>query len=141
MALNKKLLRKVRNRIAKIPESYRQSDWVKASPKAPCGAAACLAGETIICEADNVQKGIAALNRMVERGGDSSIGVFWSRVPDRAAKLLGVSPRDAEKIFAGVPEWPEPFGKQMRNAKTPTKQATVAVAYLDECLKRGKVIW
>lgn len=60
--LNKALLRKVRNRIRKIPESYYQGTWCRADKGAPCGTIACIAGETIICAAPTVEAGIKELH-------------------------------------------------------------------------------
>lgn len=142
--LNKRLLRKVRNRIAEIPESYNQTDWMQETDAAPCGTAACLAGEAIICAAPSVKQGVAALKRAVILGGNSSIGTFSTRVPDRGAKLLGISGADAKRVFDSVPQWPAPFGGQIRDAiekRQRKNQARIAVKYLDECLKRGRVTW
>lgn len=65
--LNVKLLRKVRNRIATIPESYDQSRWVQSNDKAPRGTMACLAGEAIICSQPSVGEGIKTLRRATAR--------------------------------------------------------------------------
>lgn len=138
--LNLRLLRKVRNRIAEIPESYYQRDWMRESDAAPCGTVACLAGETVICAAPSVAQGIKDLRRAVrafERGFAYDIGVV-----KKARTLLGISLEDAERMFGGyADEWPQPFKGRFERAKRQQTKAKIAVAYLDECLKRKAVTW
>lgn len=139
MALNKRLLRKVRNRIAEIPESYDQNHFYRQEEKSPCGSAECLAGETIISAAPTVKQGIITLRRL---NGRMWYSISDSPVTRRAAKLLGLTVDEAEKMFGGTAEeWPSPFRAQFQRAKRPRTKARIAVAYLDECLKRGKVTW
>lgn len=132
MALNKRLLRKVQNRIAEIPGSYNQACFRIQTADSPCGYAACLAGETIICNAPDVKSGIRALMRSPD-------------VMGRARRLLGLKFEDARSMFGfedGRPwGWPEPFATRFEKTKTAKVRAKVAIAYLDECLKRGKVTW
>lgn len=135
--LNLKLLRKVRDRIAEIPESYDQTKWIMDSAEAPCGAAACVAGETIICDAPTVKQGINTLRSLAGRSG---------AISDRASALLGISEEEADVMFDysyvnHTVEWPSPFKRRFAAAATPQAQAVVAVAYLDECLKRKAVTW
>lgn len=143
MALNKRLLRKVRNRIAEIPESYDQSEFCATNENAPCGTAACLAGETIICAAPTVKQGLNSLRIMMGKFRSASTPAA-TNIGERAAKLLGLTEDEANRMFEGYPvdgEWPEPFGTQYADSHRPGERAKVAVAYLDECLKRGKVTW
>jgi hypothetical protein len=140
MALNKRLLRKVRNRIAEIPESYRQGTWVSDDQKSPCGTVACLAGETIIAAAPSIEKGIQSLKRAVDRfeHGDT----YDSGVVRKARLLLGISIQEATDMFDGYGNtWPSPFGERFTSAQRPATKAKIAVAYLDECLRRGRVTW
>lgn len=137
--LNKRLLRKVRNRIAKIPESYDQNHFWLDSSNAPCGTVACLAGETIIVSRPTVKQGLQSLRRLT-----NSVFCVTADHPvaRRAASLLGVSDAEAVAMFDGDGErWPQPYRAQFERAGGPQTRAKVAVAYLDECLKRGKVIW
>jgi hypothetical protein len=140
MALNKKLLRKVRNRIAKIPESYDQGQWVSESDRSPCGTAACLAGEAIIVAAPSIQEGIKSLNlavRQYGRASRSDVGVV-----KKARTLLGITLDESDAMFDSFGDgWPEPYRTRFQRLKTNKAKAKVAVAYLDECLKRGKVTW
>jgi len=142
MKLNKRLLRKVRNRIAEIPESYDQGHFCKPSDKSPCGTKACLAGEIIIMSAPTVEMGVKSLQALMRRfrPSDTASG---TNIAKRAAKLIGRTPDDADSMFEGYPEysWPAPFGKRYDRVSSPRARAKVAVAYLDECLKRGKVTW
>jgi len=146
--LNKRLLRKVRNRIAEIPESYDQEVWYAPNGDAPCGTSACLAGETIIAAAPNAKIGASRLKRYynLPSAGQTPFK-FASRIPLRAMNLLGLTPAEAERVFdaSGLDSlcvrWPEPFAARFAKAKTNKTRAKVAVAYLDECLKRGKMVW
>ena len=140
MALNKRLLRKVRNRIAEIPESYDQSTWMDSSSKSPCGTTACLAGETVIAAAPSIPKGLVVLRRSVrafEKANSRDAGII-----KKARRLLGLNLEEASDMFDGNADgWPEPFCSRFQECKTQKAKARVAVAYLDECLKRGKVTW
>lgn len=138
--LNKRLLRKVRNRIAKIPESYAQNVFYKPSGESPCGTAACIAGETIIVAAGSVSEGIKQLRRLSKRFDE---GLAWDHpAAKKAQKLLGLSWAESDCIFSGdAGSWPEPYRSRFQRAARPATQAKAAVAYLDECLKRGKVTW
>ncbi len=129
--LNIKLLKKVRNRIAKIPESYDQSAWfLESNDKAPCGTVGCLAGEIVICAAPSIKKGI---DQFLDNADD---------VIARAEDLLGLEGKDHSLWAADASGWPEPFALQFKQAnRNKKKEAQVAVAYLDECIKRGKVTW
>lgn len=128
--LNVKLLRKVRNRIAKIPESYDQGAWIiEPFSSAPCGTVACLAGEVAICGAPSIKKGIAQFL------ADPLKAIA------RAEHLLGLTGKNHGLFAADASGWPEPFASRFRHAATKQQEAQVAVAYLDECIKRGKVIW
>lgn len=137
MKLNKRLLRKVRNRIAEIPESYNQNYFWLDDRDAPCGTVACLAGETIIASKPTVQAGIKSLRRY----SNECRLIIEHPIARRAAKLLGLTD-DERRIFDGVGNgWPQPYKGRFQRASTPNQRAQVAVAYLDECLKRGKVMW
>jgi len=98
MALNKRLLRKVRNRIAKIPASFDQNHFVRTSKKSLCGAAACLAGETVICAASSVKKGIETLWHMISNPDWCDL---TNAPPAKSAKkLLGLTEREAYAVFS-----------------------------------------
>lgn len=152
--LNIELFKKIRDRIAEIPESYNQQAWYTESTKAPCGTAACLAGEAIICAAPTVKTGVRRLRRMHVDDGVS--------VATRAASLLNLpepewktfsfltesSDNDTARLFRcgsdglGRPlvYWPDPFGKRFNKAKTNKARAKAAVAYLDHIIETGSVL-
>lgn len=140
--LNIELFKKVRDRIATIPESYDQSTWFADTRRSPCGTVACLAGETIICDAPTVDEGISRLRRMYER---DDVGFD---IPNLAARLLGLNGLYSEShvdneavIFVGGAEcWPEPYRAQFTNAQSKRAEAAVAVAYLDHIIETGKVL-
>lgn len=96
--LNIELFMKIRERIATVPESYDQSNWVQLSSASPCGAAACLAGEAIICNAPTVAEGIAELWRL------QRAELMGRAVPRRAAQLLGLEGDWVEFCNTGLAE-------------------------------------
>ena len=139
--LNLELLKKVRDRIAEVPESYEQRTWRSDSKEAPCGSAACLFGEAVICDSTTVKSGIARLRRYIN--GPTPMYVHGERI-------LGLSREDALRMCDYMPlgdaqglvvRWPEPYATRFTRAKTPKARAKVAVAYLTECLKRKAVTW
>jgi len=141
--LNIELFRKIRDRIAAIPESYDQSDWVSPSLRSPCGVAACLAGEAIICNAPTVQQGVEELNTLRDMDGGFAIS-------DRATELLGLSGSwrmycedddyrsagdtlifDSEALY-----WPLEFAQRFQDGE----ESEAVVAYLDWIIANGKVL-
>lgn len=135
--LNIELFKKVRARIAEIPESYNQSTWVRNSSQAPCGTVACLAGEAIICNAPTVEEGVAELRRLDEREGS---------VAETAAELLGLpggrdyfTANDDTIFDEGADGWPEPYYTQLHEADTPKERAEAAVAFLDHVIATGRL--
>lgn len=143
--LNIELFKKVRDRIAETPESYDQRHFMRDNNKAPCGTAACIAGETIICSAATIKQGIKKLS-LLDAGGDT---------PQKAMELLGLAPKGtnyfmlgyddgAKRLFYEYPDqheygWPEPFRTDW--AKSPTGERwKVAVAFLDHIIETGKVL-
>lgn len=141
--LNIELFKKVRARIAAIPESYDQEHWWNVSQLSPCGTTACLAGEAIICNAPSVEQGINELKALF-------IADQWNGVPTRAAELLGLegdwsSYNDEEDYKAGgetiifdaeAENWPDKYRYLFRYGN----QAAAAVAYLDHIIETGKVL-
>jgi hypothetical protein len=143
--LNIELFKKIRDRIAEIPEAYDQSVYCRRDDRAPCGTAACLAGEAIICSAPTVGEGVEHLRHYDRR----------DLIPETAAILLGLPrpmwgygqpPRynETARLFAchadNVVFWPEPFASQFQAALNATERAAVAVAYLDHIIETGKVL-
>jgi hypothetical protein len=134
--LNLALFQKVRDRIAEIPESFEQSRWLMAHPSSPCGYAACLAGETIICAAPTVEQGLAYLKRLVAIDEEKNTCL----VPDTAGGMLeldGSYTEDGEHdIFVANAEfWPEPFRSQFTNGD----ESGAAVAYLDWIIANNRI--
>lgn len=141
--LNIGLFKKIRERIATIPASYDQSDWVTTSNSAPCGAAACLAGEAIICAAPTVQEGLKELRRLNKRKDRNAV------IPARAAKLLGLEGswgdycetqnqqqgRETLIFDADARFWPSDLREQFQDGE----EADAAVELLDKIIETGKV--
>lgn len=144
--LNIELFKKIRQRIAEIPESYDQDYWVEDSAESPCGTVACLAGHAIICDAPTIERGISDLHRLKQRDP-------LKAVPRRAAKLLGLTGSwtkyvDTSSESAGgetiifdsdAAGWPEPFQSDFQMAGGRGK-SQVAVRYLDHIISTGKVL-
>lgn len=82
--LNIELFKKIRDRIAMIPASYDQSNWCIRNDAAPCGTAACIAGEAVICSQPSIEAGITELRRLMHLDK-------YNAVPKRAAELLGIA--------------------------------------------------
>lgn len=144
MVINKKLLRKVIERIETTPESYAQDQWECSAityneianevfqrlprPAPECGTVACLAGEIIICSEPTIQQGIQKLREM--DGG----------YREAAGALIGIDPRDTWGVFsASAIGWPSQFRDEFDRAMTYRDQARAAVNYLKHILKTGKV--
>jgi len=138
--LNIALLKKVRNRIKRIPQSYNQNKWYGRSSTSPCGTVACLAGETIICAAPRVAQGIKNLRKAFDEYGDA--------IPQRAAQLLGLrgdyfslSNEGQTKIFqADGTGLPQPYRGEFQRARTRRDKAKVIVAYLDHVIETRHVL-
>jgi hypothetical protein len=134
--LNLALFQKVRDRIADVPESFEQRRWITHNPSPPCGYAACLAGETIICAAPTVEQGLANLKRLVAIDEEKNTCL----VPDTAGGMLGLDGSYGEDgehdIFvASAQHWPEPFRSQFTNGDEPG----AAVAYLDWIIANNRI--
>jgi hypothetical protein len=136
--LNKRLLRKVRDRIAKIPESYSQDHFWLNDKDAPCGTVACLAGETIIVSRPSIKQGLRSLRRL---SNIAFCEIADHPIVKRAGKLLGLSKGELMVFDGEAFGWPQPYRSRFKQAETNKQRAKVAVAYLDECLKRGKMVW
>jgi hypothetical protein len=141
--LNIELFKKIRDRIASIPESYNQDNWWLPTQRSPCGTAACLAGTAIICNAPTVAEGVAQLKRLYRIDK-------YRAVPRNAAELLGLTgdwdahiDHDDDEAAgetlmfdADAAYWPHPFGRMFYRGD----EAEAAVAYLDYIIETGKVL-
>jgi hypothetical protein len=133
MKRNRRLLLKTAKRIEKIPESYDQKHWATDSSSSPCGTAACLAGELIICSARSVRAGVTLLRNRY------TLPDFIS-TPHMASKLAGLTEEEANKLFPeDVDEWPAQFRKRYVTAKTKQDRANAAAALLRYLAAGGAV--
>lgn len=140
MPLNIELFKKIRERIATIPESYSQYVFIKNSPVAPCGTVCCIAGDAIICNAATVADGIASLRQMDDTAApdDSQWGQL---IPHVAQDLLGLDDAEAAVLFEFAENhWPEPFRGGFILADSDAERSRVAVAFLDHIIETGKVL-
>jgi hypothetical protein len=134
--LNLELFQKVRDRIAAVPESFEQRWWITHNPSSPCGYAACLAGEAIICAAPTVEQGLANLKRLNAFDEDEESNL----VPDTAGMLLGLDGCFADDgehdiFIANAQFWPEPFRSQFYIGD----ESDAAVAYLDWIIANNRI--
>jgi hypothetical protein len=144
--LNIELFRKIRERIAAIPQSYDQESWAEPDRFSPCGTVACLAGHAIICNAPTVEQGLDDLYTLKEHDPLFAI-------PDRAAELLGLRGSwralvdehnvvvAGETVMFGTDAeyWPDSY-KEMFQEDERAEKAKAAVAYLDHIIETGKVL-
>lgn len=141
--LNIELFKKVRDRIAAIPESYDQRTYYSKSDTAPCGTVCCIAGEAIICSAPTIAEGVANLHEISSR---------HRSVASTGARLLGLIGDDehyyfldfdhpARRLFHEAPHqaWPEPFRSQWLEAAQ-DEEPRIAIAYLDHIIETGRVL-
>ena len=136
MTFNVELAAKMRDRILDVPAAYDQRYLNKLTDKSPCGAAGCLAGEAIICNAPSVREGVMELQAYRFTG--KSADAF-----EKAASLLGLDSYEADLMFrADSLGWASPFDQQFADARTDEARAQVAAAYLqamidaEECQRR-----
>lgn len=135
--LNVRLLRKIQRHILEEPrrfamsisalhgepgtalDNYCFSDGDEPGTFPACGTVGCLAGWA------NILTG-------ARKGNEDSIA--------RAAKQIGVkstpSWEDHPLFFA--PNWPAPFARKYRKAKTPKTRAKIASARIEYLIKEGK---
>lgn len=129
--INRRVVKRMVERIETLPESYDQGAfYAERSEKSPCRTVACLAGEAIICNAATYDAGLKQLHKLVVYGGVSFTATTILKLPWNH----GVFGQDASC-------WSAPFNEQFAKARTKKAQAKVAVAYLRECLERGTMIW
>lgn len=138
--LNIELFKKVRERIATVPESYNQRVFVEDSRIAPCGTVCCIAGETVICAASTVSEGVTNLKLMDDLTAPD--GSQWvSLIPHTAQQLLRLSDKEAKALFEFAENgWPEPFRGRYMDTSDDTDRANVAVLLLDHIIATGKVL-
>lgn len=123
MAINKTLLRKVRNHILAEPRRYDQGEVASevSRRKSPCGTRACIGGWADILEDDDVKD-----------LSDVSLG--------RAQKKLGFTDEQANIVFfGGGPDWPEEFEKAWRNDIPRKEAARLAADYINYIIRTGRV--
>lgn len=63
-------------------------------------------------------------------------------VMKKARLLLGLNREDAYAMFSGSASgWPAPYEGRYRRSVRRSTQTKIALEYINECLKRGKVTW
>lgn len=128
MAINTEVLAQVRDLILAEPQRYDQEHFVRLSKDAPCGTAACILGWI-----DLLTNQEAAA--YFESEGDLPVGVCA-----RAAKVTGLTSDDVRRIAPmDAGDWPEPFRRQFRKARTRKARACAAANLIDHIIKTGKV--
>lgn len=147
--LNIELFKKIREKIAAVPEAYDQEQYGRAAENAPCGTAGCIAGwACVLGDAMPID-----LMRHARIGDPiNAERELYKIIPEQAAELLCLSPEEAAVLFTSTPEggygeddddvdrgWPDPFGYQWAYASR-AERAEIAVAYLDHIVETGRVL-
>lgn len=110
MAINKSLLRKVRNHILEDERRFDMMRFVerrRGSEAPPCGTVGCIAGWAVML-ADGIPKRITV--------------TYYEGVGKRAAELLGLSEDESSSLFYD-PCWPEPFHARYLKEKSKARVA------------------
>jgi len=130
MAINVKLLRKIKRHILAKPRCLRMSWWIVTKEDdseyytddygirrkfESCGTAACIAGWAYILSK--------------EKDG-------YSDVSGTAEKLLNISEWQAMELFH-VNRWPSEFGIAYKSAATPAKRARIAAKRIDQFIEEN----
>ena len=138
--LNTRLLKKVRNRIAELPESFDQRYYYLPTKASPCGFLTDITGMVIICSAPSIEQGIWKLATIHEK---KLAAIFVTaqnalKLTIDEALMLFTTPRSNRPITS--PRWPKPFHTKFLHADSVKGRAKVTVAYLDHILKTGKIL-
>ena len=137
--LNKKLFRKIRDKIARdgAKGAYDQGTFGRNSDQAPCGTAACIAGWACLMTGELTLRGLIRIGD----NGDTD------RIVKRAKRVLGLTIKEADHLFTGSPgddgfgdAWPEPYKSQWERVGSPKARANVAIRYLNHIIETGKVL-
>ena len=130
---NRRLLLKTAKRIETVPESYDQANWCQPTDRAPCGTAACLAGELIICSAPTVEEGVKLLRDRYQLPD-------FPGTSEMAANLAGLTEVETNKLFPGdVGDWPDPYRTRYVAAETQQERAKAAAELLRYLADGGEV--
>lgn len=130
--LNFALLRRIIKKLETNPESYDQTYWGRYEHEATCGTAACIAGWAANLDGKKTLEQLRRNPSSVKKIGAKSLGL-WSH--DYMQDEIDV-------LFDGTPRWswPEPFASSFAKARTPQRQARVAIRYLNRIITTGKVL-
>jgi hypothetical protein len=128
MAINKTLLRRVRNHILAEPRRYAQETFGRYEPQSPCNTAACLFGWADYLANET------SLEDVQEYYHSPTL------VAKRATAALGLKPSQAKVVMSSSGEkWPEPYRSKFLHARTDEAEARVAADYINYILRTGKV--
>lgn len=142
MALNVKLLRKVKRHILKKPQRLVMSEGIvlgaageektvsdeygePTTAKIPeCGAVGCIYGWTCMLG-----------NPSIVKNGNAE---YWNRVRVKAEKLLGITDFHASISLSKVDAWPEEIGTRYYQAKTAENRAKLVGERIDQFIAEHK---
>jgi hypothetical protein len=127
--MNIKLLNRVKKYILAEPRRYNQNATLRkldeydraelGSDKPPCNTLGCIAGWTCHLSGDTPRK-------------RNSFNY------ERARKALGLTPKEADRLFAytwNIGAWPEKFLQKYDAAKTPAGRARAAAQRIEHFIK------
>lgn len=132
MPINKKLFRRVRNRILRVPEAYNQLTFGAPSDLAPCGTMACIAGHALI------EDGFCTPAELARRKRDHED----MDVVREARKRLGLTRAQGYKVFGHYVDWPAPFAEQFCTADRSgdhIAMSRAAADYINFIIRTGNV--
>jgi hypothetical protein len=135
-------LEKLKRYILEEPRRYRQAAWfyskesdIFREQNPPCGTVGCLAGNACVME------GLKFLRNSVTR----TVWIVGLKgkhlnVSDAAQKILGLTHREAEALFAAFPKdgWSPKAAEAYNAASTPEGRAAAAAMELDRYIRKAK---
>ena len=135
MAINEKLFRKIRNKILRVPEAYKQDTYGERA-RTPCGTRACIAGHALLESGYCTPIELFNLRRVNPETGERE----FIDVEEEASELLGIGYWDGVMLFGLYGnDWAEPYRTRFAEAKTKEARARVAADYINWIIKTGKV--
>ena len=135
-----KKLEKLKAYILEEPRRYLQSGWFYPQDseqfqrqKPPCGTLGCLAGNACVMEGHKVK---------FDEDSSWIVGPHGKHVniSDTARKILGLTEREADALFTGIPNdgWSEKAAYAYGTASTPEERAQAAAMEIDRYIRKAK---
>ena len=139
------MAKRVREQLLRFPDNFNMSSWYEEiwipreqgayGQNDNCGTAACIAGWIVALDLAGKQLSLPIINPnpMLFRAREKCN----NHPEDRAAKLIGLTVRQAQSLFL-QDEWPEPYRQRFNRAEDGNEEAQVAVDYLTSLIDRAQ---